>query len=1047
MKLLEKKPRYRLPSAEAVVSALAPFARGEETDRPSGEGRHFITAAFVGREASLSALENELAPSLGGEDPPTLCAVLGPGGVGKTRLVREFTLGMRMQGIPVAETACSPYPRASLDPLGALARPLAVETQTLEPRLKASLRALLEAKGPVEGGSDPEWARRELLESLRGLFLAGAKGSGLLLLIEDFHLASPDLVEAVLQLATEGTRFAFLFTARERFADARSEGLFRRAVNRGQVKTLSLAPFQGPDVAGWVEAALPGASMPAQTAESIARWAGGNPFLIREALLTGMAEGRFFLSPQGWRYKPPSPPEIFPPPALRTDLRLSRLSEGEREIVEALALHPGELPFEFLERFFGRKETEPGLPLLRRLARDGWIEETLRGRSFSISHERLRRPIARALGKEEKVRLHSVLAESLERRVEKDPALESAVAVHWARAGEPERAAVWCLRAGRRAHEKSMHRQAERFLRAARRFSLASGGEASQRAEIDTLLGAIFTLRGAPRKGEALLAEVAGRDLAPPLRAECLYQLAGALNTQGRTQEALSALEEASDLLENAGEPKALLTTLVGMGVLLQSLDRFSEALEVYSRLLELPRLDPPDRARILIFMGKVLFQDWRLDEAFNRTLEGLQALKGKRTTSSLAFWAYMQLGYGRLYHGRAKSALRWFRAGLKVAERFAYLPGICTGHGMIGQVAWRMGLPALACREFVREEDAYRRTGNPHPYVSSFRTTVAADTIRYPLWLASMKRRAGTGANRAGGAAKRKSYLLGWPSFYLLAGMPDKAGESLSEAYRQLDALTPQERIQAEQIEMLLALERGAADRALALALKAEGDAGSYRLNLPDHRWIKARALAALGRESEAETAFRNALETAESMGLGGKLPRIRVHRARWRLSAGDPASALTDALDAEMEAGRTARISTVWKAQYAAGLALEALGKHRRAAAFFRRAFWGMEAEALQLPSPYRDGFLSKEEPADLAKRATLCEAEKTAGRLAEFVCANLGDVRGDWIQLAVAWAGACAGLLGADAVVFQAESADASPRKGVFGNPVKGDETLTV
>ncbi|MHC4601135.1 MAG: serine/threonine-protein kinase, partial [Planctomycetota bacterium] len=245
LRLLEKEPRRRFQSADAAIAALAPFVPDATAASDREEGRHRISAAFVGREDELEALEKDFAPALSGAAPPHRSVLVGVLGSGKSRLAREFGLDSRVRGIRVVEAACPVNPTLPLGPLASLARPLSGWFDSLKRRDRAPLLALMEGRipGAVEGETLALPA--DLLSGLNRLFATVSKVMPLLLVLEDFHLAEPALVEAMEGLVGPGSegRWALLITCRYRFVNPVSGDRFIPPLQRGEFPLLRLGPL------------------------------------------------------------------------------------------------------------------------------------------------------------------------------------------------------------------------------------------------------------------------------------------------------------------------------------------------------------------------------------------------------------------------------------------------------------------------------------------------------------------------------------------------------------------------------------------------------------------------------------------------------------------------------------------------------------------------------------------------------------------------------------------------------------------------------------
>ena len=252
---------------------------------------------LVGRAAALAALSERLP--LPGRTPARVLVVLGEGGEGKTRMLRELERRAALAGITVAGTRALPSdqgrPRSALRGLfrgGLLRAPglFGVEPAHLR-RLASAVPELAERfppQGPVDDG--------ELAYSLAAALEATAEDAPLLLLLDDAHLADGTSL-AVLQAGLDrltGNRVTLALTAAPRDPDSAPE-LFRLEAEAGRGfpgTTVRLGPLGRPEVAALVEQLAPWAE-PNATRDRLVRRlvheTSGNPFLV-VTLLRGLAE-------------------------------------------------------------------------------------------------------------------------------------------------------------------------------------------------------------------------------------------------------------------------------------------------------------------------------------------------------------------------------------------------------------------------------------------------------------------------------------------------------------------------------------------------------------------------------------------------------------------------------------------------------------------------------------------------------------------------------------------------------------------------------------
>ena len=162
---------------------------------------------FVGRDAELEQLRR--AQQLAGSGHGQVAAIVGEAGVGKSRLVYEFTHSHRLQGWLVLESASVSYGKATSylpvidllkgyfkiqdrDDLREIREKVTGKLLTLDRTLEPTLPALLALLDvPVDDAAwqtlDPAQRRQRTLDAVKRLLLREAREQPLLLIFEDLH--------------------------------------------------------------------------------------------------------------------------------------------------------------------------------------------------------------------------------------------------------------------------------------------------------------------------------------------------------------------------------------------------------------------------------------------------------------------------------------------------------------------------------------------------------------------------------------------------------------------------------------------------------------------------------------------------------------------------------------------------------------------------------------------------------------------------------------------------------------------------------------------
>jgi transcriptional regulator with AAA-type ATPase domain len=1048
--LLAKEPRARPPSAESLIRSLAPLIPGLPPEAPGREGRHLVTAAFVGRESELAELERRLDPAIRGEESPAGFAVIGDVGVGKTRLLREFTLSARIKGTQVIESACSPHRRGLLEPLAEWLRPLEGRIDSLDASLRGPLQRWLLSRGRDEDQEGAAVQFPRLVQGLKSLFHEASEQTPLLFVLEDLHRADVPLLRAIGTLF-EGEpkgRWAILLAGRDRFDDPGVEKGFASLREREVISVMELSPFTAREVAQWVAAALPGATLPAPRASEIRQWAGGNPFLIREAVLAGLEEGRFTPTPEGWRFRPPRGVETFPPAGVQTERRFKILAAEEKALVKILALHPGPLRLDQIARVLGHEDAPAIFPPLRQLVRLGWAVEDRVGPAFTLFHDRMRRPVMREMTSKERRDGHHRLAETLRPLVPEDEALEALVAEHWLRAGRHGEAAEACLGVGRCLEKRWFPGPARRFLGMAKYAAARAGWDEAAVSDIEISLAYNIQKIGHPRRAIRMFQELLKRPLPQALLGRCSYNYAFALKTLGRFEEALSAYRESRRLAEASGDRENLGPVLLGITFILNRMDRFEEVLEISETLEPLCEGHPHWQIDNYYTRVRAFFSLGRIDEAFAQTKNALQASRKVDPSTPAVPQSFYMMGFVRYLQGRARKSLRWCQAARKRYALLGHPLSTAGVESMMVELLWGMGRTEEAGDILRHAMRTLKGIGGPQVRMITIDNEVdeGMNCGRYSRVLRMIREtEAWLSRQKEDHRGIRMRNTTAFIRFLIRAGGNQEALEAFEKIRPDIAKVDTLARHGTWITEMGCQRINGRPEKALEIMTRLEEEPYRVPMLMTGALPEKARALAALGRHEEAGEALRRVEEEIRGMGYPAFLLEPQLHGASLALETGDWEGALSAAGLVQEDAARMGMIYLVWEALYVAGLALERMGRARRAEKFFRRAAWAVERELASFPEPHRTSFRQKARVSDLLNRAGALRTEDTALRLAGRLGRRFEGPEGDWAKTALAWAQAVHRALGADAMVFEARWAQAMPPQAVFGEPQESDETV--
>ena len=429
---------------EAPIPAwLARAATSAPADRPVS------AAPFIGRDSELELLARTWTRA-SSELHPQLVTVVGPPGIGKTRLTLELAARVESAGGRIFSGRPLPYgASASYWAFGQVIReacgifandPADVASDKLAERA-ASLLPATEAQEMATHLSvmarlaeDTVDDRRVLFASAQRFLEALAREQPTLVVLEDLHWADESLLELVegLSARLEDVPLLLLALARPEFLDARPS--WARLPTNVTVQLQALTEAHTQDL---VRRLLSGAPDREAVAERVEEAAGGNPLFIEE-LAAWLSEGD-------------TANAAGVPANIKTIIaaRLDQLPAGERQVI---------LDASVIGDFFWQGTLEA-------LGSDGKLVETLyalerrglirhspssriRGDQELIFKHGLVREVAYAtLPKAARRERHAVVARFLEDAAGDPTAYAAILAHHWREAGDAANAADYLLTA------------------------------------------------------------------------------------------------------------------------------------------------------------------------------------------------------------------------------------------------------------------------------------------------------------------------------------------------------------------------------------------------------------------------------------------------------------------------------------------------------------------------------------------------------------------------------------------------------------------------
>ena len=417
----------RLRTALRRELGLLPSAETEAIYDECISGLGITEPAFVGRQLELARATALLRSE---HDEIDALVVRGPAGIGKSAFCREVERAARVEGWAVftvgATEASRPYAPLSavVERLAARDRALLDELGDRARSVLAELTAVAAPAAPLEG----PLTRHQVIGAFRRLLLAAGDDAGVVLVVDDAHLADAATIEVLLHLgSTRGTPCVTVLAYRpEPSSELLTRGVARLA-RGGKALEIDLGPLDREEAGALVAAAAP---VPRDTdvIDRIIDLAQGNPFFVLELARSTVA----------------GVPALVATAADAIASRFLDLDSATVAMLRRLALAGDDLDAADVVVLTGKPEAA-AFQLLDVALHAGVL--VVSGARYRFRHELVRHVLVEQLAPHERLGAHCDAA----RRLADAGAAPAAIARHWLAGGRPGEAVRWLLAAAAQA--------------------------------------------------------------------------------------------------------------------------------------------------------------------------------------------------------------------------------------------------------------------------------------------------------------------------------------------------------------------------------------------------------------------------------------------------------------------------------------------------------------------------------------------------------------------------------------------------------------------
>jgi serine/threonine protein kinase/tetratricopeptide (TPR) repeat protein len=698
----------------------------QETKRPLRRIRVPRETAVYGRDEELAKLRTLFEKAKVGEGQVVL--VEGEAGIGKTRLVDEFVLGLGQVGEDVNFLFGSYPPGGAASALGGFSTAFREhfgedgsadqlkQTPLLVPLFDAVLR----------GEPAPEGAGELTAVSVATCFVHATQNLAdertTIVLIDDLHFASADARDLFMSLgrAISGHRVLLVGTTRPGLpAD-----WIANATRLEETSHLLLDRLSPKDLALLLKDSFRSERLAEELGYKVALKSDGNPFFVFE-IIRGLREGQFIAQRDDGTWFTTRVIEDIEIPSSVLDLvnaRMGDLSEQEQRLLDVAAC----LGFEFEPEIVASVAGLGPIPALQSFASIEKRHRLVRSaaRKYVFDHHQVQEAVYAALHESLREHYHVAIADALESRTgaaDADPAtLDGALCVdlceHLFKGARGARALRYLDAALTYLEKGFLSAQAAGLAeRALNVPELLTGCE-----RVTLLLRLVPRLNLLGRLDDALAALEEARTRADETADPCLRGRARSLlgpvlsKFTGQRDAAIGALHEAQELARTAGDRKLEGQVAANLGVTSLNLGNYDEALQNCETAIALTREvgNRQDEARVIGVMGRVLQMLGRLPEAKEQLESHLSLSRelGNRLGEAIAVG---NLGTVCQDLGRYAEAQRHYEDQLALSRELGNRPGEAQATSNLGNNMRSQGRFAEARALIERGAVLYREVGD----------------------------------------------------------------------------------------------------------------------------------------------------------------------------------------------------------------------------------------------------------------------------------------------------------------------------------------------
>jgi Nif-specific regulatory protein len=730
VKLLEKDPRHRFPSAAALLQEVAQAAGKKAPPAELLIGRGELYAApLIGRKHEVSQMTALIADAREGRGNGVILA--GGEGMGKSRIVRDVTLRAQLEGARVFSGRCPIHRKTIYAPFfeifEQMVRAVSPDADVGE-EIRRILRPVVAGAGPDT--SPPQHGQKfrlynrivQSMQDLYGFLSVGSEtgGSPLILVIEDLQWADPSTAELFAFLVGEAKQNRLLVigtltldSGGEAALESASPSLsfWEQRAREGNFPVIRVETLTESLVREHVQSLLGDANV----SDELVRWmlweSAGSPLNIRRIIDYLITHQYLQWSASGWSADMERIRSLRIPGGVSSILmeKVDGLAHDERSLIETASVVGETMDLELLTQIaeIGPEET---YATVRELARLGLLDESNDGLTITFPQIHLRDAIYNGMPERRRNELHLRVGQALEPMASNGSMqLIGQVAYHFSRANEIERGTRYSVEAGDLATRTLAHEEAAEFYRLALELMDLGGTEEAKKAEVREKLADAYyrrdDYRGAMHAYQFLLKSIQSRhpdDEANVDVARVMKKIGKVLARRGDQDAAMTYYQSALFIYERLGKTPDVAEMLNRIAWMYRMRDDLASAHEYAGRAQAMLEATEPTvvYGYIKNTLGLIEFAggNWQRSREF---LEEAVRIGERLGSEQLRKVASMNLGNTLWKLGEWEPALHYFRRNLELSETEGDLWDLVTAYSNVGVVEYGRGNFHVAAEYF----------------------------------------------------------------------------------------------------------------------------------------------------------------------------------------------------------------------------------------------------------------------------------------------------------------------------------------------------------